>query len=125
MAMPPPALALAAPAPLRRADPVRVAVERLARALPARTDAAVLLDLLEDDLREGLDALGDVEAHFTDLLDTLRTGDLSPVALVEAGEDLRVLHRLDRLHHVVVQLRRRLSQAASLRNSGYAASRAR
>jgi hypothetical protein len=125
MAMPPPALALAAPVPLRRADPVRVAVERLARTLPARTDAAVLLDLLEDDLREGLDALGDVEAHFTDLLDTLRTGDLSPAALVEAGEDLRVLQRLDRLHHVVVQLRRRLSQAASLRHSGHAASRAR
>ncbi|HZI12324.1 MAG TPA: hypothetical protein VE153_18205, partial [Myxococcus sp.] len=89
--MPSPALALAAPALLRRADPVRVAAERLAHALPARTDATVLVELLEDDLREGLDALGDVEAHFTDLLDTRRTETLTPAALLEAGEDLRVL----------------------------------
>lgn len=125
MGMPPPALALAAPALLRRADPVRVAMERLARTLPARTDTAVLVDLLEDDLREGLDALGDVEAHFTDLLDTLRTEDLSPVALMEAGEDLRVLQRLDYLHHVIVQLRKRLSQAAALKQQAHAAPRSR
>lgn len=125
MGMPPPALALAAPALLRRADPVRVAMERLAHSLPARTDANVLVDLLEDDLREGLDALGDVEAHFTDLLDTLRTEDLSPVALLEAGEDLRVLQRVDYLHHVIVQLRRRLSQAAALKQQAQASARAR
>ncbi|MBZ4416974.1 hypothetical protein [Myxococcus sp. RHSTA-1-4] len=123
--MPPPALALAAPALPRRADPVRVAMERLAHSLPARADAAVLVDLLEDDLREGLDALGDVEAHFTDLLDTLRTENLSPVALLEAGEDLRVLQRLDYLHHVIVQVRKRLSQAASLRHPAHAATRSR
>ncbi|MFP2928822.1 hypothetical protein ACLESO_27220 [Pyxidicoccus sp. 3LG] len=122
--MPPSALALAAPAHLRRADPVRVAMERLARSLPARTDAAVLMDLLEDDLREGLDALGDVEAHFTDLLDTLRTDDLSPVELLDAGEDARVLQRLDYLHHVIVQLRRRLSQAAAMKKQ-HASPRAR
>ncbi|WP_044890061.1 hypothetical protein [Myxococcus hansupus] len=112
--MAPPALALAASTPLRRADPVRVAVERLARSLPARTDAAVLVDLLEDDLREGLDALGDVEAHFTDLLDTLRTEALTPATLVDSGDDLRVLQQLDSLHDSVVRLRKRLSQAAML-----------
>ncbi|MCP3141218.1 hypothetical protein [Pyxidicoccus xibeiensis] len=123
--MPPPALALAAPAHLRRADPVRVAMERLAHSLPARTDAAVLMDLLEDDLREGLDALGDVEAHFTDLLDTLRTEDLSPVELLDAGEDTRVLQRLDYLHHVIVQLRRRLAQAAAMKRQGHPTPRGR
>jgi hypothetical protein len=123
--MPSPALALAAPALLRRADPVRVAAERLAHALPARTDATVLVELLEDDLREGLDALGDVEAHFTDLLDTLRTETLTPAALLEAGEDLRVLQRLDCLHDTLVQLRKRLSQAAGLAREGHARSRAR
>jgi hypothetical protein len=125
MGMPPPALALAAPALPRRADPVRVAMERLTHSLPARTDSAVLVDLLEDDLREGLDALGDVAAHFTDLLDTLRTEDLSPATLLEAGEDLRVLQRLDLLHDVVVQLRKRLSQAAGLKRQLPVASRRR
>ena len=123
--MPSPALALAAPALLRRADPVRVAAERLAHALPARTDATVLVELLEDDLREGLDALGDVEAHFTDLLDTLRTETLTPAALLEAGEDLRVLQRLDCLHDTLVQLRKRLSQAAGLARGGQVPSRTR
>jgi hypothetical protein len=123
--MPAPVLALAAPALLRRADPVRVAAERLAQALPARTDASVLVDLLEDDLREGLDALGDVEAHFTDLLDTLRTETLTPAALLEAGEDMRVLQRLDCLHDTIVQLRKRLSQAAGMARGGQAPSRAR
>ncbi|WP_342381047.1 hypothetical protein NVS55_15345 [Myxococcus stipitatus] len=109
-----PPLALAAPVLSRQADPVRVATERLARALPARADAAVLVDLLEDDLREGLDALGDVEAHFAELLSTLRTGPLSPVSLVNAGDDLRVVERLDYLHDVVLQLRKRLAQAAAM-----------
>jgi len=113
--MPSPALALAAPALPRRDDAVRVAVDRLAHSLPARADAAVLVDLLEDDLREGLDALGDVAAHFSDLLNTLSTEELSPVALMEAGEDLRVLQRLDDLHDVVVQLRKRLSHAAGMK----------
>ncbi|WIG96305.1 hypothetical protein [Myxococcus sp. SDU36] len=113
--MPPPALTLVAPPPSRRAaDPVRVAVEQLARSLPARTDAAVLVDLLEDDLREGLDALGEVEAHFTDLLDTLRTEALTPAALVDSSDDLRVLQQLDSLHDAVVRLRKRLSQAAGM-----------
>ncbi|MFY1827037.1 hypothetical protein ACN47A_14040 [Myxococcus fulvus] len=109
-----PPLALAAPVLSRQADPVRVATERLARALPARTDAAVLVDLLEDDLREGLDALGDVEAHFHDVLVTLRGAALSPVNLINAGDDLRVLERLDELHDVVVQIRKRLAQAAAM-----------
>jgi hypothetical protein len=123
MGMPPPALALAAPALPRRADPVRVAVERLAQSLPARTDAAVLVDLLEDDLREGLDALGDVATHFSDLLGTLRTGELTPVALMDAGEDLRVLQRLDSLHDIIVQLRKRLSHAAGLKRQAHVRTR--
>ncbi|MBZ4408428.1 hypothetical protein ACJ2CR_11570 [Myxococcus faecalis] len=119
-----PPLALAAPVLSRQADPVRVATERLARALPARTDAAVLVDLLEDDLREGLDALGDVEAHFHDVLTTLRGATLSPVNLINTGDDLRVLERLDELHDVVVQIRKRLAQAAAMAHQG-APSRAR
>ncbi|WP_426750886.1 hypothetical protein [Myxococcus sp. Y35] len=123
--MAPPALAYAAPTPLRRADPVRVAMERLAHSLPARTDAEVLVDLLEDDLREGLGALGEVEAHFTDLLDTLRTEALTPATLVDTGDDLRVLQQLDALHDAVVRLRKRLSQAATLSRLAQAPARGR
>ena len=93
-------------------EPVRDAVLRLARALPDREDSRVLLDFLEDDLREGLGAIAEVEAHFTDLLDTLRARRLRPISLLEAGDDDRVLDRLEYLMGVVSQLRRRLAQAA-------------
>lgn len=105
--------ALASTVPLSRTvDAIAESVERLERLLPRREDAEVLLDFLEDDLREGLDAVGEVEAHFTDVLDALRSHQLSPASLLEAAEDFRVLNRLEYLNVVVNQLRRRLSQAA-------------
>ena len=103
---------------LVKTDPVREAVLRLARALPARTDAAVLVDFLEDDLREGLDALGDVESHFAEVLAALQSPELSARALVDAGEDVHALQRLEYLLTVVTQLRRRLSQAAVMMRQG-------
>lgn len=111
--------ALASPVPLKRTvDAIADSVDRLERLLPEREDAAVLLDFLEDDLREGLDAVSEVEAHFTDVLDTLRSARLSPAALLDAAEDFRVLNRLEYLTVVVSQLRKRLSQAAGqLRHS--------
>ena len=102
---------LASLRPARR-DPIREAVERLEALLPEREDSRVLVDFLEDDLREGLSALSDVEAHFTDILDLLRAGPITPVQLLEAGEDLHVLKRLEYLLTVVTQTRRRLCQAA-------------
>ena len=112
-----PAVALvAAPATLRRtgADPLGQAMEHLGHALPERADATVLLDFLEDDLREGLDALGDVEAHFTDVLEALQPDALSPLSLVQAGDEVLVLQRLEVLMDVATRVRRRLSQAAGL-----------
>ncbi|MFL5353776.1 hypothetical protein [Archangium sp.] len=112
----PAAALVAAPATLRRvgADPLHLAMERLGHALPERTDSTVLLDFLEDDLREGLEALEDVEAHFTDVLEALEPGTLSPLALIQAGEDQLVLQRLEVLMGAVTRVRRRLSQAAGL-----------
>ena len=108
--------AFAVPATSRPAseDPLREAIENLARVLPARTDAAVLVDLLGDDLREGLDALGDVECHFADVLDAMRMERPSPVALISAGDDQLILERLEVLVGVVSHVRRRLSQAAGM-----------
>ncbi len=96
----------------RTVDAIKESVDRLERFLPQREDSAVLLDFLEDDLREGLDAIGEVEAHFTDILDTLRGERPSPIRLIELAEDFRVLNRLEYLMVVVAQLRKRLSQAA-------------
>jgi hypothetical protein len=71
-----------------------------------------LMDFLEDDLREGLDAIAEVEAHFTDIVETLRSERPSPIRLLDAAEDFRVLNRIEDLLVVVAQLRRRLAQAA-------------
>jgi hypothetical protein len=108
--------AFAVPATSRNTseDPLAVAMENLARALPARTDAAVLVDLLGDDLKEGLDALGDVECHFADVIDAMRLERPSPMTLVSVGDDQLVLERLEVLVGVVSSVRRRLSQAAGM-----------
>lgn len=95
-------------------DPLRQTMMQLGHVLPRRADSIVLLDFLEDDLREGLDALSDIESHFSEVLEALRPEALCPAALVEAGEDGRVLKRLEVLEDTVVRLRRRLSQAAAL-----------
>lgn len=97
----------------RSVDAIKESVDRLERFLPEREDCAVLLDFLEDDLREGLDAVADVEAHFTDVLDTLRNERPTPIGLLEAAEDFRVLNRLEYLMVVVAQLRKRLAQSAA------------
>lgn len=93
-------------------DPVREIVQRLTASLPASEETRVLVDFLEDDLREGLSAVADVEAHFTDILDALGSERVRPITLLEASEDYRVLERLEYLMVVVSQLRRRLAQAA-------------
>jgi hypothetical protein len=98
--------------PHSRPDAAREAVDRLRARLPLRADCKVVLDFLEDDLREGLSAVSDVEAHFTDVLDALRAERLRPIGLINASEDFRALERLEYLMVVVSQLRRRLSQAA-------------
>jgi hypothetical protein len=100
-------------APLSRSvDAIRESVSRLEAALPAHDDTQVLLDFLEDDLREGLQAIADVEAHFTDILELLRDERPSAVRLLEVADDFRALSRLEYLFVVVSQLRKRLSQAA-------------
>lgn len=93
-------------------DPVRDAIDLLSRRLPKDTDTRVVLDFLEDDLREGLSAIADVEAHFTDVLDALRADDCTAQELLDTAEDLEVLRRVEYLVNVAAQLRRRVHQAA-------------
>src|SRR5687768_15845813 len=89
-------------------DPIEEAVERLEGLLPVRTDSAVLADFLEDDLREGLAAIGEIETHFNEVITLLREGPVSPVRLTDAADDTRTLQRIEYLAVVVSQLRRRL-----------------
>ena len=103
---------------LEAVDEIGQCVDRLEALLPKREDSRVLLDFLEDDLREGFEAVEEVEAHFRQILETLESRKLSPAALVEAGEDFRILNRLDYLHLVVMQLRKRLSMAAGKLRGG-------
>jgi hypothetical protein len=93
-------------------DPVRDAIDLLARRLPKNTDTRMVLDFLEDDLREGLSAIADVEAHFTDVLDALRAEDCTAQELLATAEDLEVLRRVEYLLNVAAQLRRRVHQVA-------------
>ena len=93
-------------------DTIHNSINHLKQLLPDREDSAVVLDFIEDDLREGLDAISEVEAHFTDILDTLLADKVTPIKLLDAAEDFRVLNRIEYLMVVVAQLRRRLSQAA-------------
>lgn len=96
----------------RAVDSVREAVDRLEAMLPKREESDVLLDFIEDDLREGFEAIADVEAHFTDILDTLRNEPIKPIRLLECSDDFRTLERLEYLMVVIAQLRRRMAQAA-------------
>ncbi len=100
-------------------DAIKESVDRLERMLPQREDTAVLMDFLEDDLREGLDAIAQVESHFNDVVDAMRSDRVHPVSLLEVAEDFRVLNRLEYLMVVVTQMRKRLAQAAGkLRSEG-------
>jgi hypothetical protein len=87
---------------------------RLLQSMPARADAQVLVDLVEDDLREALAAVEEVHGHFSDIIDALVSSRrLTPSVLVEVSDEQRVVDQLDSLIGVASQLRRRLSEAAS------------
>jgi hypothetical protein len=93
-------------------DAIGASLARLEAHLPRREDSAVLLDFLEDDLREGLRAIADVESHFTDIVELLSEGRPTAIRLLEVADDFRALSRLEYLFVVVSQLRGRLAQAA-------------
>lgn len=96
-----------------RLDPIARGVQRLARRLPVRDDTRVLVDFLEDDLREGLEAVEGLQEHFLEVLTALDEGELSPVLLLDVGDPSRALGQVERLITILPELRRRLSRAAA------------
>jgi len=99
-------------------DPIRRGVDRLAARLPEQDASRVLMDFLEDDLREGLEAVEGLQDHFLEVLTALEEGELSPVLLLDVGDPSRALGQVERLITILPELRRRLSRAAAALHQG-------
>jgi hypothetical protein len=105
--------ALAALEAPETADLARLAADRLRRLLHRRHDAAVLTDLLEDELREALGSLEALRVHLEEVLGALLEERPAPLDLLEAGDDGHAQDALCRLERALAGLRRRLAQAAA------------
>jgi hypothetical protein len=93
-------------------DLARLAADQLRRVLHRRHDAAVLTDLLEEDLRAALANLEAIRLHLEDVIGALLADRPAPLDLLEAGDDRHAQDALGELEAVLGSLRRRLSQAA-------------
>jgi hypothetical protein len=96
----------------RSVDAIRESIEALERFLPPPARTPVIVESIEDDIREGLDAAAQVEAHFAELIDVVTSDRPSPIRLLEASEDHRVLRLLERLTVLSTQLRKQVSRTA-------------
>src|SRR4051812_7962001 len=93
------------------ADEVREAITLLRdRFFRRRGQDQVLVDFLEDELREGQRAMGDVSGWFDEVLETLVKEDATAQSLVDLADDRTVLQQIDYLGEVVANLRKRLLQ---------------
>ena len=96
-----------------REDAIRQAVSRLRHNMRRAKDDPVRVDLLEDDLREGLKTVEEVREFFDDVLTLLANPSARGVDLVDLADDPQVVDRLDYLVVLVNNLRRRLMQVAA------------
>lgn len=94
---------------MQRAD----AAASLSASLAERGVDSNVCAFLEDDLREAADALADAEAFFQETIDALGASSPSPNVLMERAADAGVLERVDYLHLVLSNMRRRLVQVAA------------
>ena len=93
-----------------REQAIREAVERLRRQMRRSSDDPVRVDLLEDDLREGLKTVEEVRDYFDDVVTLLANPGTRGVDLVDLADDPQIVDRLDYLVVLVNNLRRRLMQ---------------
>lgn len=107
------ALAVAAPAP-SAADPEPGAVESLRRRLAGSTAREhVVLDFLEDDLREARRALSAVAAYLANVEAALGDGAPTPQRLMTLAIGGGPGDRIEDLSSAVASVRRRLAQVAA------------
>ena len=100
-----------------REDAIREAMVRLRTQLRRASDDPVRVELLEDDLREGLRTVEDVRGFFDDVLALLVNPDTRGRDLVDLADDAQVVNQLDYLVVLVNNLRRRLMQLANRASS--------
>lgn len=99
----------------QREDSIREAVLRLRRQMRRAGDDPVRVDLIEDDLREGLKTVELVHEYFDDVLSMLASPATRGRDLVDLADDPQVLDQLDYLVVVVNNLRKRMLQLAAPR----------
>ncbi len=101
-----------APAAIAREEPS--AVEALRRRLAGGTAREhVILDFLEDDLREAGSALAAVAAYLANVEAALADEAPSPERLLSLARTIDPAERVDYLQSVLASVRRRLSQVAA------------
>ncbi|MGC4115402.1 MAG: hypothetical protein QM765_12520 [Myxococcales bacterium] len=98
---------------LNREDAIREVVLRLRRQTRRQGDDPVRVDLLEDDLREGLKTVELVREYIDDVLTLLANPDTRARDIIDIADDSQVIDNLDYLVVVVNNLRRRLVQIAT------------
>lgn len=98
---------------MNREDAIREVVQRLRAQNRRQGDDPVRVDLLEDDLREGLKTVELVREYFDDVLTLLANPDTRARDVIDIADDSQVLDHCDYLVVVVNNLRRRLVQIAT------------
>ena len=95
-------------------DEIERAMQRLLGRMRRASDPHPLhLEMLEDDLREGLGALGSVQEFFDGVVGLLSKPETRLSEIVDLADDPSVLERIDYLTEVVGSVRRRLLQLAA------------
>lgn len=89
------------------------AVEALRRRLSATAREHVVLDFLEDDLREARGALASVASYVANVEAALSDGDLSQQRLLSLAIGGGPIDRIDELGELLASVRRRLAQVAA------------
>jgi hypothetical protein len=109
-----PALAIAVATPARAAQPTRDgAVDALRARLAGKTAREhVVLDFLEDDLREVRAALAAVAAYVANVEAALSDGEPSQQRILGLALGGRPADRIEELSEAVASVRRRLAQVA-------------
>jgi hypothetical protein len=98
---------------MSREEAISEAIVRLRRQTRRQGDDPIRVDLLEDDMREGLKTVDAVREYFDDVLTLLANPDTRARDVIDLADDPEVLDRLDYLVVVVNNLRRRLMQVAT------------
>ncbi|HEY3447008.1 MAG TPA: hypothetical protein VGK67_11620 [Myxococcales bacterium] len=96
-----------------REEAIREVVQRLRAQTRRQGDDPVRVDLLEDDLREGIKTVELVREYFDDVLTLLANPDTRARDVIDIADDPQVLDHLDYLVVVANNLRRRLMQIAT------------